>query len=326
MIDSLDDLSSLLVDSIDRVTSDREVSDQVDGRVLHATLMNIARSIYSGELQFEKWTRQEGWRREPRLNASLLKLNSDSKSYDSALRRGLLYTNTTVLIRPGVIAGEKTSLGNFYLLEPGRSHGTIADGLGEMLDIKDFFRSLRPLRTLIASGRCITLPSIIAELEVSRMEDVSVEKYEPPRIQDEDGSEFLFPLNRGKVSDPRNLFLFQQFFLPYFPAASINVLNAMASSEGEPFRQFTLYLLNSLLALPNLTSAEAVAEIMQEIEYENDKTCLNRPQNRSESSARRPDCPFLCKFGQRSDVWKSYFGGGGWRRRLGNFAGCAKRV
>lgn len=226
----------------------------------------IAKAYYHAEHKDELYP-QNNWAASAKLSAPMIRLknNPDSFQYDHALRYALLYEDQSILVCPGSALWYDDFLGHFGVQSPG-SHYDRLGLFGSLIEMEDYYASLEPFRDLFASKRFLVMPSVVASCTLNQMEEHETTVYRvPPTAQ---GAALNFGINEGALEDSRNSFLFEKFYLPYFPSLSMQNLASLAKDEGEAFRIFTQFFRNKILELTDLSSTEDIAHLLEGIEHE----------------------------------------------------------
>jgi hypothetical protein len=124
------------------------------------------------------------------------------------------------------------------------------------------------MESLIRQGRCIILPRqydrrVLENLAASEFHYSAPQMQTPPHIA-------YLPANLGSTIRDlyKDVILFEQIALPYFPNANIDLVADIATKETDAFFRFTHFLKSRLSSLGASPSADELVTLSEEIQYE----------------------------------------------------------
>lgn len=220
---------------------------------------------YSGNIGFGRGTldsdKTEIVSPPPIENGTLIPWRNDAKAIDlvpDVLRKTIFYTDLAIFILP-------YNLTSSYISYSGGLRGFDTAAVERIFNINSRFLKY------VNEGQVIFLPQLFMH-EASSLSDFNVARFEAPYYQDMLRFTYL-PLNQspqlsklyGMVEE---MLIYKNIILPYFPDASVTELLKIKKNETEAYERFKYVLRNKLSELRDVTRAEAITNIFEEIDYE----------------------------------------------------------
>lgn len=118
-------------------------------------------------------------------------------------------------------------------------------------------------RTLLATGKFAILPRAVRTVYGSVSEE-TIKEYGAPLVQGPGSAPYL-PLNRSRLSPLRDLLVYEEVVLPYFPGARLEDIAKIAEEETEAFLLFTTFLRNRLVEISRADSSQDIRQLVDEL-------------------------------------------------------------